>query len=108
MSRCACGWMHPFAYRAHVERTVGAGALAPTLQASKSSHYCALPPFGVCIQTINYDSCDIGLKVKPSKGDALMFWNLHPNRTFDKFALHGGCPVKQARRCFSSPGGVRP
>ena len=31
----------------------------------------------------------------PRKGDALMFYSVHPNGTFDKHALHGGCPVKK-------------
>lgn len=29
----------------------------------------------------------------PRRGDALMFMSIHPNGTFDKHALHGGCPV---------------
>jgi prolyl 4-hydroxylase len=37
--------------------------------------------------------CDLGLTVKPRKGDALLFYSLHVNGTFDKHALHGGCPV---------------
>ena len=43
---------------------------------------------------IDYKSCDGGLHVQPRAGDALLFWNVHPNATFDKYALHGGCPVK--------------
>lgn len=37
--------------------------------------------------------CNLGLTVKPRKGDALLFYSLHVNGTFDKHALHGGCPV---------------
>ena len=33
------------------------------------------------------------MTVKPRKGDALLFYSLHVNGTFDKHALHGGCPV---------------
>ena len=33
------------------------------------------------------------LQVKPRQGDALLFWNVHPNGTIDKHSLHGGCPV---------------
>ena len=42
---------------------------------------------------IDYKSCNGGLHVKPRAGDALLFWNVHPNATFDKYSLHGGCPV---------------
>ncbi|KAK9812646.1 hypothetical protein WJX72_001216 [[Myrmecia] bisecta] len=45
------------------------------------------------LQNINYKSCSEGLKYKPRAGDALLFWSLHPNGTFDRHALHGGCPV---------------
>ena len=31
--------------------------------------------------------------VKPRKGDALLFWSLHPNATTDDASLHAGCPV---------------
>lgn len=43
---------------------------------------------------INYDyrKC-IGLKVKPQQGDALLFYSMFPNGTFDKTSLHGSCPV---------------
>ena len=30
---------------------------------------------------------------KPRKGDALLFYSLHPNGTIDRHSLHGGCPV---------------
>ena len=33
------------------------------------------------------------MQYKPRKGDALAFFSMHPNGTFDKHALHGGCPV---------------
>lgn len=43
---------------------------------------------------INYDykQC-IGLKVKPRQGDALLFYSMFHNGTFDKTSLHGSCPV---------------
>jgi prolyl 4-hydroxylase len=40
----------------------------------------------------DYKGC-IGLKVKPRQGDALLFYSMLPNGTFDKAALHGSCPV---------------
>ncbi|KAK6923116.1 Prolyl 4-hydroxylase alpha subunit, Fe(2+) 2OG dioxygenase domain [Dillenia turbinata] len=42
----------------------------------------------------NYDfkKC-IGLKVKPRKGDGLLFYSLFPNGTVDQLSLHGSCPV---------------
>ena len=45
-------------------------------------------------RSVDYKSCDVGLKVKPGRGDALLFHNVHPNGTFDKASLHGGCPVQ--------------
>lgn len=40
----------------------------------------------------------VGLQYHPRKGDALMFFSMHPNGTFDKHALHGGCPVKRGEK----------
>ncbi|MCD9560000.1 putative prolyl 4-hydroxylase 9 [Datura stramonium] len=42
----------------------------------------------------NYDfrKC-IGLKVKPRRGDGLLFYSLFPNGTIDPTSLHGSCPV---------------
>lgn len=38
------------------------------------------------------------LQYKPRKGDALMFYSMQPNGTFDKHALHGGCPVVKGEK----------
>lgn len=39
-------------------------------------------------------TCDDGsFKVKPRKGDAVLFYNLYPDGTLDQQAMHGGCPV---------------
>ncbi|PHU26125.1 putative prolyl 4-hydroxylase 9 [Capsicum chinense] len=35
----------------------------------------------------------IGLKVKPRRGDGLLFYSLLPNGTIDPTSLHGSCPV---------------
>lgn len=35
-----------------------------------------------------------GYAVKPVKGDAVLFFSLHPNATTDPDSLHGSCPVK--------------
>ncbi|KAK3192996.1 hypothetical protein Dsin_024306 [Dipteronia sinensis] len=35
----------------------------------------------------------IGLKVKPRRGDGLLFYSLFPNGTIDRTSLHGSCPV---------------
>ncbi|XP_024543927.1 probable prolyl 4-hydroxylase 9 [Selaginella moellendorffii] len=43
-------------------------------------------------ENYDYKEC-IGLKVKPKQGDALLFYSMFPNGTFDKTALHGSCPV---------------
>jgi len=45
----------------------------------------------------DYKAC-IGLKVKPRQGDALLFYSMLPNGTFDKTALHGSCPVIQGEK----------
>ncbi|XP_075653478.1 putative prolyl 4-hydroxylase 9 [Castanea sativa] len=42
----------------------------------------------------SYDFQDcIGLKVKPRKGDGLLFYSVFPNATIDPMSLHGSCPV---------------
>ncbi|XP_059457182.1 probable prolyl 4-hydroxylase 9 [Corylus avellana] len=42
----------------------------------------------------SYDFQDcMGLKVKPRKGDGLLFYSLFPNATIDPTSLHGSCPV---------------
>lgn len=43
-------------------------------------------------RTSRFDEC-VGLKVKPRKGDALLFWSMTPDRKIDANALHAGCPV---------------
>ncbi|THU74983.1 hypothetical protein C4D60_Mb04t39130 [Musa balbisiana] len=40
----------------------------------------------------DYEKC-IGLKVKPRKGDGLLFYSLFTNGTIDPASLHGSCPV---------------
>ncbi|XP_015063545.1 probable prolyl 4-hydroxylase 9 [Solanum pennellii] len=42
--------------------------------------------------TYDYSKC-IGLKVKPRRGDGLLFYSLLPNGTIDLTSLHGSCPV---------------
>lgn len=38
------------------------------------------------------------LAVKPYKGDALLFFSLHPNATTDPMSLHGSCPVIEGEK----------
>lgn len=40
----------------------------------------------------------VDLKVGPKKGDAILFWNLHPNGTVDEQSLHGGLPVTKGTK----------
>ncbi|XP_017238457.1 probable prolyl 4-hydroxylase 9 isoform X2 [Daucus carota subsp. sativus] len=51
---------------------------------------------------LNYDNYDpdacAGLKVKPRKGDGLLFYSLYPNGTIDKASLHGSCPVIRGQK----------
>ncbi|CAM0146695.1 unnamed protein product [Urochloa decumbens] len=39
-----------------------------------------------------------GYAVKPVKGDALLFFSLHPNATTDTNSLHGSCPVIEGEK----------
>nr|BAK06488.1 predicted protein [Hordeum vulgare subsp. vulgare] len=39
-----------------------------------------------------------GYAVKPVKGDAVLFFSLHPNGTTDRDSLHGGCPVIEGEK----------
>ncbi|CAH9080493.1 unnamed protein product [Cuscuta europaea] len=39
-----------------------------------------------------------GIAVKPRKGDALLFFSLHPNAIPDPISLHGGCPVLEGEK----------
>uniref|UniRef100_A0A5B6YL38 procollagen-proline 4-dioxygenase n=1 Tax=Davidia involucrata TaxID=16924 RepID=A0A5B6YL38_DAVIN len=43
-------------------------------------------------ENYDYRKC-IGLKVKPRRGDGLLFYSLFPNGTIDPTSLHGSCPV---------------
>ncbi|KAL2348333.1 hypothetical protein Fmac_002333 [Flemingia macrophylla] len=40
----------------------------------------------------NFEDC-IGLRVRPRKGDGLLFYSLFPNNTIDPTSLHASCPV---------------
>ncbi|KAF3625289.1 putative prolyl 4-hydroxylase 6 [Capsicum annuum] len=44
------------------------------------------------------DCAKRGYAVKPRKGDALLFFSLHPNATTDSFSLHGSCPVIEGEK----------
>ncbi|KAF8390321.1 hypothetical protein HHK36_024846 [Tetracentron sinense] len=39
-----------------------------------------------------------GYAVKPKKGDALLFFSLHPDATTDPNSLHGSCPVIEGEK----------
>ena len=38
------------------------------------------------------------LAVKPMKGDALLFFSLHPDASTDPLSLHGSCPVIEGEK----------
>ncbi|XP_042468473.1 probable prolyl 4-hydroxylase 7 [Zingiber officinale] len=44
------------------------------------------------------DCAKNGYAVKPSKGDALLFFSLHPDATTDSESLHGSCPVIEGEK----------
>uniref|UniRef100_A0A0D9VPX6 procollagen-proline 4-dioxygenase n=1 Tax=Leersia perrieri TaxID=77586 RepID=A0A0D9VPX6_9ORYZ len=44
------------------------------------------------------DCAEQGFAVKPVKGNALLFFSLHPNATFDRNSLHGSCPVIEGEK----------
>ncbi|KAJ8425370.1 hypothetical protein Cgig2_003648 [Carnegiea gigantea] len=44
------------------------------------------------------DCAKKGYAVKPSKGDALLFFSLHLNGTTDEMSLHGSCPVIEGEK----------
>nr|DAD34752.1 TPA_asm: hypothetical protein HUJ06_005392 [Nelumbo nucifera] len=47
----------------------------------------------------NWSDCaKNGYAVKPSKGDALLFFSLHPDATTDRRSLHGSCPVIEGEK----------
>ncbi|KAK8962690.1 hypothetical protein KSP40_PGU014073 [Platanthera guangdongensis] len=44
------------------------------------------------------DCAKTGYAVKPEKGDALLFFNLHPDATKNSKSLHGSCPVIEGEK----------
>ncbi|XP_023530715.1 probable prolyl 4-hydroxylase 7 [Cucurbita pepo subsp. pepo] len=44
------------------------------------------------------DCSTTGYGVKPKKGDALLFFSLHPNVTTDPTSYHGSCPVIEGEK----------
>lgn len=40
----------------------------------------------------------VSFAVKPRKGDALLFYSLHPNSSPDEESLHQGCPVIEGEK----------
>ncbi|KAG9135841.1 hypothetical protein Leryth_002553 [Lithospermum erythrorhizon] len=47
--------------------------------------------------SFDFSKC-IGLKVKPRRGDGLLFYSLFTNGTIDKTSLHGSCPVIRGQK----------
>lgn len=47
----------------------------------------------------NYDfqKC-VGLRVKPRRGDGVLFYSVFPNGTIDETSLHGSCPVIRGQK----------
>lgn len=51
------------------------------------------PQFGGAPPPHSHAQCEVGLKVKPSKGKVIMFYSLTPDGRGDPLSLHGACPV---------------
>ncbi|KAG2714395.1 hypothetical protein I3760_03G024800 [Carya illinoinensis] len=47
---------------------------------------------------VRSDCAKNGYAVKPKKGDALLFFSLHPDATTDTYSLHGSCPVIEGEK----------
>ncbi|KAG6507688.1 probable prolyl 4-hydroxylase 9 [Zingiber officinale] len=45
----------------------------------------------------DYEEC-IGLKIKPNRGDGILFFSMFLNQTIDPTSLHGSCPVKKGEK----------
>ena len=41
---------------------------------------------------------NIGLKIRPQKGSALLFWNRTPDGVLDPLVLHSSVPVVRGRK----------
>ncbi|GMH40574.1 hypothetical protein BSKO_08478 [Bryopsis sp. KO-2023] len=54
--------------------------------------------YRVLEKDFSYKDCEHGLRYKPRKGDALLFYSIAPNGTFDRHSLHGGCPVTSGEK----------
>ena len=48
-----------------------------------------------------------GVAVAPRKGDALLFWNTHPDGTGDEASYHAGCPVEGERTKWTATKWIR-
>jgi prolyl 4-hydroxylase len=48
--------------------------------------------------TWDYTSCTGGLRVKPKKGTAVIFYDMKPNRLFDDYSMHGGCKPRSGTK----------
>ena len=44
-------------------------------------------------QPASMRDCTKGLRVKPKRGSAVLFYDMKPNHQTDDYSLHGGCPV---------------
>lgn len=48
--------------------------------------------------SVNHKYNYMAFVVKPEKGDALLFFSLHPDATTDSNSLHGSCPVIEGEK----------
>jgi len=50
----------------------------------------------------NFADCNLGMKVKPTKNDAVLFYSMHSEGVMDgntdDYSWHGGCEVKYGEK----------
>ncbi|ONM06481.1 putative prolyl 4-hydroxylase 12 [Zea mays] len=80
-------------YLSNVEKGV-----VTTSTFNRGSYYNRRTTLGLIVQEMDMQGPWLFLLVKPVKGDALLFFSLHPDATTDSDSLHGSCPVIEGQK----------